>query len=90
MLKKDELVRKIAKRKGMDERVVRLVADYPLKFVKDRFADDDDWKPIRIRYFGMFGLKRKYENTELSKQGNAIKVSQLKEKQVKDAPRRIK
>lgn len=60
MLKKDKIVRSIAKRKNMDERVVRLIADYPLKFVRDKISDKTNWRPIRVRYLGVFGLKRKF------------------------------
>ena len=61
MLEKERLVKEIAKRKGMDERVVRLIADYPFKFVRDKISEAKDWRPIRIRYLGMFALKAHFE-----------------------------
>jgi len=61
MLEKERLVKQIAKRKRMDERVVRLVADYPLKFARDRMREFD-WRPVRIRYLGVFTLKHKFRN----------------------------
>lgn len=44
---------------GVDQRVVRLVADYPLKFSRDRMSDPDDWRAIMIRYFCKFVPKNK-------------------------------
>ena len=73
MLKKDELVKKIAKRKDMDERVVRLVADYPFKFVRDKIADPGDWRPIRIRYLAVFSIKSKFTNKGILPNYNALK-----------------
>lgn len=60
MLEKEKLVKQIAKRKGMDERVVRLVADYPLKFVRDKISDGNNIRPIRVRYLGVFALRKKF------------------------------
>ena len=51
---KDEHVRKLAKKTNIDPRVVRLVADYPIKFAKEKMSDEEDWRPIRIRYFAVF------------------------------------
>jgi hypothetical protein len=51
---KDEHVRKIAKKTNIDPRVVRLVADYPIKFAKEKMSNEEDWRPIRIRYFAVF------------------------------------
>lgn len=51
---KDEHVRKLAKKTNIDPRVVRLVADYPIKFAKEKMSNEEDWRPIRIRYFAVF------------------------------------
>ena len=66
MLEKERLVKQIAKRKGIDPRVVRLVADYPFRFVRDRMKDNEDWRPIRIRYFGIFALRPKFRRMLLN------------------------
>lgn len=59
MLFKDRKVKELSKEKGIDERVVRLIADYPLKFARKKMADDNDWRPIMIRYFAKFVPKYK-------------------------------
>jgi len=51
---KDELVKKLSQQTKLDPRVVRLVADYPLKFARERMSADEDWRPIRIRYLAAF------------------------------------
>ena len=83
MLLKDKLVRKISKRKEMDERVVRLIADYPLKFVRDKMSNKADWRPIRIKYLGIFALKKKYWVDGVSPDYNVIKEIPRKVKQRK-------
>lgn len=54
---KEELVKKLAQQTKLDPRVVRLVADYPLKFVREHIPADEDWRPIRVRYFAVFTPK---------------------------------
>lgn len=61
---KERLVKKISKRKKMDERVVRLIADSPLKFTRDVMANPDDPRSVRIRYFAAFTPKYKYLSDE--------------------------
>lgn len=51
---KEELVKKLAKKTNLDNRVVRLIVDYPIKFVREKMASEEDWRPIRIRYFAIF------------------------------------
>jgi len=81
---KEELVKKIAKRKNIDERVVRLVADYPFKFVRDKVSNKTDWRPIRIRYLGIFALKKKFWVDGVSPDYNVIKEIPRKVKQRKE------
>lgn len=54
MTKKEEIVKRLAKKYSMDERVVRLIIDYPIKFAKERISDNEDFRPVRIRYFAVF------------------------------------
>jgi len=58
-MKKNDLIKEISIMTGVDQRVVRLVADYPLKFSRDRMSDPDDWRAIMIRYFCKFVPKNK-------------------------------
>ena len=51
---KENLVKSLATRHKLDERVVRLIVDYPLKFAKETMSNSEDWRPIRIRYFAIF------------------------------------
>lgn len=56
-----ELIRDIAKKYGIDIRVVRQIVYYPFLFTKQRMMDDEDGIAIRHRYLGMFVVKRRYE-----------------------------
>lgn len=64
----DQIIKDISLRKMKDIRVIRLIAHYPLKFLKDKMQNMEDWRPVRIRYFGVFGLtkaaKDKYLNNK--------------------------
>lgn len=60
---KDKLVKELAEKYGVDPRIVRLIVDYPIKFSRDKISDPEDMRPIRIRYFGVFLPKTKYEKT---------------------------
>lgn len=57
---KDKLVKQLSKKHGIDPRVVRLIADYPIKFFKHVAGDDTDLRPVRIRYMGVFIPKKSY------------------------------
>ena len=37
-----------------DKRVIREIVASPILFARHKFADPDDWRPIRIRYFAAF------------------------------------
>lgn len=54
---KDELVKRLSQQTKLDPRVVRLIADYPLKFVREHIPIDEDWRPIRVRYLAVFTPK---------------------------------
>ena len=54
---KEGLVKKLSLKTKVDPRVVRLIADFPIKFAKEKMSNDETWRPIRIRYFCMFTPK---------------------------------
>ena len=56
-----QLIRDIAKKYGVDIRVVRQMVYYPFLFHKHRMADDADGTPIRHRQLGVCILKKRYE-----------------------------
>jgi len=60
MAREDAIIKKIAKRKEMDPRVVSMVARYPFHFVKDVIRSKKDLRPVRLRYFGLFVLNARY------------------------------
>lgn len=64
---KETLIKQIATVKQLDPRVVRLIADFPLKFSRDKISDPDNLRPIRIRYLGVFQLKNKLLRQEIKK-----------------------
>lgn len=61
---KRDLVNKLAKKHRVDPRVAKLVVDYPFLFAKRKMANDEESRPIRLRYFGVFDLKQKYKDEE--------------------------
>ena len=62
--RKDAIVKKIAKEKGLDERVVRLIVDSQFKLVRDVMADKEDLRPIRLRYLALFALKSRFKDAK--------------------------
>lgn len=55
----DELIHTIGLLTMKEDRVIRKIVYHPLEFAKEKMIDDDDERPIRIRYFGAFVLKSK-------------------------------
>lgn len=82
-LKDNELIEVLAVKHDVDKRVSKFVAHYPLKYTKRKIEDKDNWRPIRIRYFGIFGLKKeardKYWNND-SNDKSRKKVSKKDER----------
>jgi len=62
---KRELINKLSREHGVDPRVVQLVVDYPFSFARKRMADDEDDRPIRLRYLGVFVKKGKHGKEEV-------------------------
>lgn len=56
-----ELIKELAKKYGIDIRVVRQMVYYPFLFHKHRMADDKDGRPLRHRQLGVWLLKKRYE-----------------------------
>jgi hypothetical protein len=73
----DSIIKDISLRKMKDTRVIKLIAHYPLKFLKDKMQNNADWRPVRIRYFGIFGLtkaaKDKWTNNDEGTSKEAFK-----------------
>lgn len=55
----EKLIRKIAKEKNLDFRVVREAVYSPLKFTNRVVQHPTDMRPVRIMYFGVFTQKTK-------------------------------
>ena len=55
----DELIHTIGLLTMKEDRVVNRIVYHPLEFAKAKMMKDDDERPIRIRYFGVFVLKSK-------------------------------
>lgn len=56
----------------MDPRVVRAIVYHPFLFAKRRMEDDNDDRPIRIKYFGVF--VQKYIKTKNFLMGKRYKI----------------
>lgn len=54
MREQDRIIRHISLLNFKDPRVVQQVVYHPFLFAKHRMADPDDYRPVRIRYFGAF------------------------------------
>jgi len=54
MKEQDRVIKHISLIKFKDPRVIQQVVYHPFLFAKHRMADPDDYRPIRIRYFGAF------------------------------------
>lgn len=71
MQTKNEIIKRLAREEGIDQRVVRLAVDSPLKFSRERMADPDDWRPVMIRYFCKFvpkyGVLKELEEQSIKK-----------------------
>lgn len=65
-MKHIEIVRSLAKKYGMDARVVDLVIKSPFMFMAKKMASLDDVEALRLPYFGIFAYK--HRSTQLRKQ----------------------
>lgn len=54
MREQDRIIKHISLVNFKDPRIVQQVVYHPILFAKHRMADPDDFRPIRIRYFGAF------------------------------------
>jgi hypothetical protein len=50
----DKIIKHISLIKFKDPRIIQSIVYYPFFFAKQKMADPDDYRPIRIRYFGAF------------------------------------
>ena len=71
MTKQDLIIRQISLNRFINERVVRQVVSHPILFARQRMADKDDNRPIRIKYFGTF-VQKKIANKENVRKLNEI------------------
>jgi len=55
----------------INERVVRHIVSHPILFAKQRMADPNDDRPIRIKYFGTF-VQKKIANKENVRRLNEV------------------
>ena len=60
MIKVQKLVSEFAKKYKLDPRVVNAVLRSPFLFVDKVFADDDDYRPIMLPYWGKYVLKPRF------------------------------
>lgn len=53
----DQIIKHISLIKFKDPRIIQTIVQHPMLFAKKTMADPDDFRPIRIRYFGVFVQK---------------------------------
>jgi hypothetical protein len=71
MREQDRILKHIALSKFKDTRVVQAIAYHPLLFAKRKMSDPDDYRPVRIRYFGVF-VQKYMHNKEMFKKMSYI------------------
>ena len=76
MKEQDKIIKHISLIKFKDPRVIQSIVYHPFLFAKRRMADPDDYRPIRIRYFGAF-VQKYMHNKEMFKKLSYM-VTQLK------------
>jgi hypothetical protein len=57
MKEQDRILKSIALNAFKDTRIVKTIVHHPFMFVKKVMADPDDYRPIRIRFLGVFVMK---------------------------------
>jgi nucleoid DNA-binding protein len=53
----EKILKKLAKKYNLDQRLVKNIVYYPIKFAKEKISDPVNTRPVRIRYFGVFTQK---------------------------------
>ena len=74
MKEQDRIIKHISLIKFKDPRIVQAIAYHPLLFAKRKMTDPDDYRPIRIRYFGTF-VGKYMRNKEMYKKLSYIITS---------------
>ena len=57
---REQIIEEMVSKFNLDKRVLREVCYYPIRFTKRVMEDPADPRPIRIRYFGVFTQKNKF------------------------------
>jgi len=78
MKEQDKIIKHISLIKFKDPRVIQAIVYHPMLFAKHRMTDPDDFRPIRIRYFGVF-VGKYMRNKEMHKKLSYI-IAALKSK----------
>jgi len=60
MLIREKLIRELAKEYNVPAPVVRSVVFSPLRFTRRVVGDRYDYRPVRVRHFGAFVMKKRY------------------------------
>jgi len=66
MKDQDKIIKHISLIKFKDPRIIQAIVYHPFLFAKHKMADPDDYRPIRIRYFGTF-VQKYMRNKEMYK-----------------------
>lgn len=60
MLIRDKIINQLAKEYKINPFVVKAIVFSPLRFVRNVINDRYDYRPIRVRHFGTFVMKKRY------------------------------
>lgn len=73
MKEQDKIIKHISLLKFKDKRIIEKIVYHPLLFARQKMTDPDDYKPIRIRYFGAFVPKYMHSKEMYNKLSYIIK-----------------
>lgn len=59
-LYREQIIEEMQNKFGIDRRVLREICYHPIRFAKRKMENMSDSRPVRIRYFGVFTQKNKY------------------------------
>lgn len=49
-----QIIKHLAEKHKRDARVIDLVTRHPFRFTRDVMSDPEDYRPVRLMYFGVF------------------------------------
>lgn len=61
------IFKELAKKHGLDERIIKEICNSPFKFAKKVCQDEEDRKPMRFKYLFSIALRHQFEDDKNKK-----------------------